>query len=331
MSSQSFYAESHNVSESFSMWTGINPEFNEQTQNDMNRGDVLTLSEESKILLEEMERKIDDVLNDDESATLDQKTYLTKLILEAVFKEKIEILDVSDLNREAYDRNLQRELDAWGMEYEYHESHYEYEETNFEAEGIIKTQDGKEIHFNLNVKLSREYYSEQHLITRTGTAVDPLVINFDGLASALTDTKFLFDLNSDGKDENISFVRPGSGFLVFDKNNDEIVNDGSELFGPTTGNGFQELISYDEDNNGWIDENDSIYDRLSVWYKDKNGNDYLEDLKSKNVGAIYLASSQTSFSFMDSTYNISAKMNSSGIYLKENGSVGTINQLDLVV
>jgi hypothetical protein len=42
------------------------------------------------------------------------------------------------------------------------------------------------------------------------------------------------------------------------------VNDGRELFGPITGDGFAELAAYDDDGNNWIDENDGIYDNLSI-------------------------------------------------------------------
>jgi hypothetical protein len=42
------------------------------------------------------------------------------------------------------------------------------------------------------------------------------------------------------------------------------VNDGRELFGPRTGDGFAELAAYDDDGNNWIDENDGIHDNLSI-------------------------------------------------------------------
>ncbi len=37
---------------------------------------------------------------------------------------------------------------------------------------------------------------------------------------------------------NIAFATGNSGFLAFDKNADGMINDGSELFGPESGNGF---------------------------------------------------------------------------------------------
>ena len=40
-----------------------------------------------------------------------------------------------------------------------------------------------------------------------------------------------------------------------------------------TGDGFKDLAMYDEDGNGWIDENDEIFSKLLIWSKDENGND----------------------------------------------------------
>jgi hypothetical protein len=57
------------------------------------------------------------------------------------------------------------------------------------------------------------------------------VINFNGKAPALTEKKFSFDLDSDGKEDQISFVGSDSGFLAVDLNDDGLVNDGKELFG----------------------------------------------------------------------------------------------------
>ena len=96
-------------------------------------------------------------------------------------------------------------------------------------------------------------------------------------------------------------MNPESGFLALDKNSDGIINDGSELFGTKTGNGFSELAEYDSDGNGWIDENDEVYDQLKVWVKDENGKDTLLSLKEANVGAICLGSSKTTFHVTEST------------------------------
>ena len=124
----------------------------------------------------------------------------------------------------------------------------------------------------------------------------------------------------------------GSGFLALDKNNDGKINDGSELFGTKSGDGFKDLARYDEDHNGWIDENDSVFSKLKVWMKDEDGKDILLDLKRADVGAIYLGNADTQYSLKDDNHRLNAEVKKTGIYLKESsGAVGTVNHLDLAI
>jgi hypothetical protein len=222
--------------------------------------------------------------------------------------------------------------EGWGIIYEYYESHYEQEQTNFSADGTIVTADGQEISFQARVTMSREFFSEEHLSLRAGDALkDPLVINFSGAAAALSDTRFAFDIDHDGATDQIHFVGPGSGFLALDRNGDEIINDGSELFGPRSGEGFAELQQFDSDGNGWIDENDAIYDRLRIWTRDEAGQSHLFSLGQKGVGAIYLEHVDTPFALKDESNNLQGQVRSTGVFISENGATGTIQQIDLAV
>jgi len=217
-----------------------------------------------------------------------------------------------------------------GIVYEYYESHYEYESTSFSGNGIILTEDGKEIQFAVNLQMSREFFSEESLSIRAGDALkDPLVINFSGKAAELTQDTFSFDIDNDGHENQISFLQPGSGFLALDKNGDNTINNGSELFGPQSGNGYQDLAVYDSDGNNWIDENDAIFDKLRIWTKDTKGNDVLFALGEKGIGAIYLDSAATLFSMKNSENNLLGEVRSTGLFLSENGGVGTVQQIDL--
>ncbi len=222
---------------------------------------------------------------------------------------------------------------GWGMSYSSYQSHYEYESTSFSAAGMVKTADGKEIEFALDLEMSREYFSEERFeITAGEPLIDPLVINYSGRAAELSDIKFEFDLNVDGHADQINSLNPGSGFLVFDKNEDGIVNDGSEMFGPSTGDGFAELAAYDEDQNNWIDENDSIYSRLALWHKDENTNtDTLTDLKTSNVGAIYLGNVNSQFDLKSNANELYGRIQKAGVYLAEDGTAGTVQQIDFSI
>lgn len=218
-----------------------------------------------------------------------------------------------------------------GLIYDYHESYYESESTSFSSNGTIVTEDGQEIDFSVTLSMSREFYTEQSLHVRAGDAVkDPLVINFSGKAAELTQDTFAFDIDNDGTQNQISFLQPGSGFLALDKNGDNVINNGSELFGPESGNGFQDLAAYDSDNNNWIDENDAIFHKLRIWTKDAEGNDVLFGLGEKGIGAIYLDSAQTLFSLKDRENTLQGQVQSTSIFLGENGGVGTVQQIDLV-
>lgn len=221
---------------------------------------------------------------------------------------------------------------GWGIEYDYQESYTEAEQTSVTAAGIIKTADGQALQFKLEVTMSRKFMADHQVSLRLGdAATDPLVINFSGVAAQLTDTKFLFDLDADGGVEEMAFVSPGSSFLAIDRNQDGLVNDGRELFGPATGNGFSELAAYDQDGNDWLDENDVVFEELRLWAKDEQGNDQLFSLADKGIGALYLQPVSSEFSLKNSQNELQGQVRNSSLYVNESGSVGTMQQVDLVV
>lgn len=210
-----------------------------------------------------------------------------------------------------------------------------YEETEnvlYKSQGKVTTADGREITFNLDLGMSRsfqEYYREEYDITELQRVCDPLVINFEGNVANLSDQKFFFDIDADGKEDEISELAAGSGYLALDKNNDGTINDGSELFGPQSGDGFGDLAEYDEDGNGWIDENDSVWNKLKIWCRNEKGENELYTLAEKGVGAICLQKATTDFALKDAKNQAKGYIRSTGIFLYENGNVGSIQHLDL--
>lgn len=259
------------------------------------------------------------------------KMLLERMINRKIILTKLETDSPDDIKFESQEPKSDSQSNQLSVEYNRSEIHYESEETNFSAKGIIQTADGKKINFDMKLSLGREFVSENNIDFGIGKPKDPLIINFNGASTQLTDMKFAFDIDSDGEKDQISFVNSNSGFLAIDKNGDNKINNGSELFGPTTGNGFTELKNYDSDNNNWIDENDSIYNNLLIWTKDNQGKDVLAKLKEKGIGAIYLDYDKTPFNLNDKQNIIQGVLKSSGVYANENGSVGTIQQIDLMV
>lgn len=207
---------------------------------------------------------------------------------------------------------------------------YEQESTAFSTVGTVRTADGREINFNVNVGMSREFtqtFSQD--LNLSFTMCDPLVINLDTDVAQLSDQKFYFDIDADGEADEISQLGSGSGYLALDENEDGVINDGSELFGTKSGNGFADLAKYDEDGNGWIDENDAIWSKLKIWTKDAQGKDVLYRLAEKGVGAICLQNAATDFTMQGTNGQTNGAIRNTGVFLYENGNVGTVQHVDV--
>jgi hypothetical protein len=223
---------------------------------------------------------------------------------------------------------------GFGLVYEHHAVYQESESASFSAVGSIRTQDGQSIDFSVKLNMSREFRLETNLAITAGDPekkVDPLVINFGGNAAELSQTRFEFDIDANGSTEQIAILNPGSGFLALDKNQDGVINDGAELFGPNSGNGFSELAQYDGDNNGFIDEADPIYNSLRIWQRYEDGSQQLIALGDKNIGAIYLGHATTPFQLRNADNQSLGEVTDTGIYLTEDGKTGTIQQINFSV
>ena len=280
----------------------------------------------------------------DASPPEDPKLKAMRLILEALTGRKIRITSLDSVSSEnggSYPGAVQGENPAepppdrqgWGLEYDLVETVSEEEAMTFAATGQIITADGQTIDFQIRLAMQREFVATTSVQIRAGDAklVDPLVINFDGKAAELTGGRFAFDLNADGNTEQISSLAPGSGFLAFDRNQDGKINNGLELFGPASGDGFGELAQLDNDGNGWLDENDPLYAELVVWMRDEAGNDSLSSLAQKNVGAILLSPVETAFALKDSGNALQGQLRETSVFLGETGGAGTVQEIDLAV
>ena len=152
------------------------------------------------------------------------------------------------------------------------ESIREHERTDFASTGKVQTADGRTLDFKLELGMCRDYSCERKTVTVEKAVLrDPLVIKFDGKAAELSGKCFAFDLDCDGTSESIAALASGSAYLAFDANDDGRINDGSELFGTKSGNGFADLARFDLDGNRWIDENDDVFARLRICRRTAKG------------------------------------------------------------
>ena len=103
----------------------------------------------------------------------------------------------------------------------------------------------------------------------------PLVLDLsgNGISTQSIAAGVTFDLNATGRAVNTGWITSGEGFLVLDRNNDGVINDGSELFGSSTRlgngematNGFVALRDLDSNNDGMITSLDANWSHLKVW------------------------------------------------------------------
>lgn len=205
-----------------------------------------------------------------------------------------------------------------------------YEENQrliFESVGEVLTEDGRTIDYMLQLDFQHELVqtSERETLRNAREWRDPLIISLTGQIPTISNGSFEFDLNSDGSNEQLKHLGAGMGYIAFDKNNDGEINDGSELFGANTGQGFAELAQYDSDGNGWIDENDDIYSKLKVWQPDQ---DALISFAEAEVGAIYLNADHTEYTFTKNDGDADARITQSSVALKENGQAVGVFQLE---
>lgn len=203
----------------------------------------------------------------------------------------------------------------------------ESEHTSVCGIGKVTTCDGRMIDFSYALDLQREF-SSQKVSTESGTVrlQDPLILSFDGKSCELTQERVAFDLNADGVYEHIPGLGAASGFLVFDRNGNGKADNGSELFGVASGDGFADLREFDSDRNGWIDEADPVWSQLALW-----SGDSFATLTERGVGALYASAVDAPFMLKTAGNELLGQIRSAGLYLSEAGEVGQLQQVDLAI
>lgn len=283
-----------------------------------------------------------------ESTYYDKGLYIMKMLLERMSGRSIDLFDthrfmdhvnsgenqlmqgdISQMSMTAQGQGGNNGQNNGGDLIQISEYRYEKQSNFLEFSGAIETEDGKTTQFNFAVGFSQEYESISTQTVRREELKDPLVISFSTNPVQLSNKRFEFDIDNDEQKDNIAMLEAGYGFLALDKNGDDVINNGSELFGALSGNGFAELAEYDDNQDGFIDENDKIFKDLSVWIKNEN-EDKLVSLKESGIGAISLQNVDSPLTIRSEDEKL-AMVRKSGFYLNENGSAGLIQQLDFVV
>jgi len=91
------------------------------------------------------------------------------------------------------------------------------------------------------------------------------------------------DIDNDGSTNMTGWVDPNDGLLVLDDNGNGIVDDQSELFGNRNRAAYEDLAQYDENDDGIINADDSIWGSLQLWV-DANSDGQTNEGELKTLG-----------------------------------------------
>jgi hypothetical protein len=220
--------------------------------------------------------------------------------------------------------------EGWGAIIQAKSQYFEAESLSVAMAGQLATADGRQIAFNMSLQLNRQYFTESFVQMRAGDALkDPLVVNVGGQPAQLSANSIDFNLTPDEQMEKLPIFNPGSGYLAIDRNGNHIIDDGTELFGPQSGNGFSELQLLDEDGNGWIDEGDSSFAKLAIWQPNADGSSSLIGIGSLGIGAIFTGAIDANFDYKNTNNELKGRMQGAGMFLFEDGRTGSIQRIDI--
>ncbi len=185
--------------------------------------------------------------------------------------------------------------------------------------------------FSLNRNISTSI-NELYLgaINSLVNRMDPLALDLDGdgIETLPADGSVLFD--HDGVKHATGWISPDDGLLVFDRNNNGLIDNGSELFGDNTIknngnkalNGFDALVDFDSNGDGLVSDQDALFDELRIW-RDYNSDGIsqsseLSSLSDTGVKNILLANEDVNI--VDENNN---QLIAQGQFSFTNGAVGT--------
>jgi hypothetical protein len=163
----------------------------------------------------------------------------------------------------------------------------------------------------------------------TNKRSDPLILNLDNSDFSFNPHQsILFDINANGSLDKIANIKSGSSFLAYDKNNNSIIDNGTELFGDAGGaiDGFDDLQSYDSNGDNQIDAQDRIFESLLLLNFDPQGQQVVRALSTEQITRLSLEFNKTNLEYQNNNLLISESN-----FQRRDGGLGRIGDFLLTV
>jgi len=174
------------------------------------------------------------------------------------------------------------------------------------------------------------YFNEAK--TTQPIVIDPIFVdlNGDGIKTTNTENGKHFDHGVDGFAEKSAWVDENDGVLAIDKNNDGVINNGSEIFGDNyikadrniAASGFDALKDLDSNNDGVISSTDAEFNNIKIL----KGDGSIVSLSDAGIVSINLKN--TASNKTDENGNT---VISTGTFTKADGSIGNLGDYNLKV
>jgi Ca2+-binding RTX toxin-like protein len=171
---------------------------------------------------------------------------------------------------------------------------------------------------------------------RSGGYLTPIILDLDGdgvETRKVKKSRAWFDMDGNGSRDNVGWAGEGDGFLVIDRNDNGLVDNGAELSflteDPDAATSLQALASLDSNGDGRITADDDRFGELRVWV-DRNDNGRtdqgeLRSLADHGISAIGLAVQAA-----EGRAKIGSNLLlGTTVFTRENGSTGTAGDVAL--
>ncbi len=199
---------------------------------------------------------------------------------------------------------------------------YQFQQVEASFSGAAELADGQLVQWSFEFSMQSERFS--YNVRQQDALQDPLVLSLDQSPVRLMDSSYEIDFFGQGSRQQLPDLAAGQYYLMYDRNGDQQLNSGLELFGPQTGQGFAELGQLDQDQNGFIDAGDTKFQHLGLWRSDTG----FRPLTDYQIGALSTQSAATPFDLYRGD-QLTGRIVRSGVYLNENGRAGLMQQIDV--
>jgi Ca2+-binding RTX toxin-like protein len=161
-------------------------------------------------------------------------------------------------------------------------------------------------------------------------------LNKNGFEMIAASEGVVFDHDGDGQKTGTGWVGSNDGFLIFDRNNDGIINNGGELFGEHTlkysGSGkyadaFEALAQEDTNGDGVVNAQDANWTSLKVW-RDLNQDGISQENEFFTLDELGIAGFSTEKTAANGGF-LAGRLTAQGTYTKTDGTTGKLGQFDL--